>query len=80
MVLVGKEQAMSQAAYEQVVGKLMLDVEFRNQVSSDIRKALAGYDLSDDEFQGIKDIDLGDFAQRVSGLDERVSKRRRGTR
>jgi hypothetical protein len=65
---------MSQSAVEQVVGKMLLDADFRQQMDSDIDQALRGYDLTDGEVEGLKNIDLEDFQQSVSGLDERVSK------
>jgi hypothetical protein len=68
---------MSQSAVEQVVGKMLLDVEFRKQMSSDISQALAGYDLTEGEVEGLKNIDLEDFQKTVSGLDERISKVRK---
>ena len=65
---------MSQAAVEQVVGKLVLDRKFRQQMASNMSQALAGYDLTEGEREGFKGIDLDDFHQSVTGLDERVSK------
>jgi len=65
---------MSQAAVEQIMGKMLLDGEFRKLVESDMTSALAGYDLTEGEREGFKNIDLDDFNQSVSGLDERVSK------
>jgi hypothetical protein len=65
---------MSQSAVEQVVGKMLLDADFRQQIASDIGQALRGYDLTEGEVEGLKNIDLEDFHQSVSGLDERVSK------
>jgi hypothetical protein len=65
---------MSQKVVEQIVGKMLLDVEFRNLMSSDLNKALTGYDLTEDERKGFKNMDLKDFHKTVSGLDQRVSK------
>jgi hypothetical protein len=65
---------MSQSAVEQVVGKMLLDADFRQQMASDIDQALRGYDLTEEEIEGLKNIDLEDFHQSVSGMDERVSK------
>jgi hypothetical protein len=65
---------MSQAAVEQVVGKLVLDRAFRKQMASNMPQALAGYDLTDGEREGFTHVDLEDFHQSVTGLDERVSK------
>ena len=65
---------MSQAAVEQVVGKLVLDQKFRKQMTNDMPTALAGFDLTEGEREGFKGIDLDDFHESVTGLDERVSK------
>jgi hypothetical protein len=65
---------MSQSAVEQVVGKMLLDIEFRKLMSSNMSQALAGYDLTEGEVEGLKNIDLEDFHQAVTGLDDRVSK------
>jgi hypothetical protein len=65
---------MSQAAVEQVVGKLVLDRAFRKLMTSNMSQALAGYDLTEGEREGFTHVDLDDFHQSVTGLDERVSK------
>jgi hypothetical protein len=68
---------MSQSAVEQVVGKMLLDVEFRQLMASDISQALRDYDLTEVEREGLMKLDLQDFDRTVTGLDERVSKGRR---
>jgi hypothetical protein len=65
---------MSQTAVEQVVGKMLLDTEFRQLMSANMTQALSGYDLTEGEIESLKNVDLQDFHQSVSGLDERVSK------
>ena len=65
---------MSRTAVEQIVGRMLLDREFRDQLSLDMDKALTGYELTEEELKGLKNMDLKDFHQTVSGLDERVSK------
>jgi hypothetical protein len=60
---------MSQTAVEQVIGKIFLDAEFRQRLGSDMQQALAGYDLSDTEIQGLKNIDIHEFDKTVAGLD-----------
>lgn len=65
---------MSQAEVEQIMGKMLMDGEFRKLMESDIAEALAGYDLTDEEREGFENADLDDFNQSVKGLDERVSK------
>ncbi len=65
---------MSQKAVEQILGKMLLDRGFRSQMASEIDKALAGFELTEDELKGLKNMDLKDFHQTITGLDERVSK------
>jgi len=65
---------MSQKAVEQIVGKMLLDTQFRKLMSTDMSKALEGFDLTEQERQGFKDMDLQDYSQSLSGLDKRVSK------
>ena len=65
---------MSQKTVEQIMGKLLLDIDFRKQMTANMSQALAGFDLTEAERQGFKDLDLQDFSQSLTGLDERVSK------
>jgi hypothetical protein len=65
---------MSQSNVEQIVGRLVLDPDFRQQMSTDRQRALAGYDLSEEERGQLLNLDLSLFAGAVSLLDERVSK------
>ena len=65
---------MSQSAVEQVLGKMMLDVEFRKLMASNLDQALAGYELTAAERAEFKNMDHNEFHQTVSGLDQRVSK------
>lgn len=68
---------MSQTAVEQIVGKMLLDIEFRELMASNMAEALAGFDLTDTEREGFKNVDFNDFGQILTGLEERVSKGRR---
>ena len=65
---------MSQSAVEQVVGKMLLDTKFRELMASNMPQALAGFELTEAEREGFKNMDLQDFGQSLTGLDERVSK------
>ncbi len=65
---------MSQTAVEQIMGKMLLDAQFRKLMASDMPQALAGFDLTAEEREGLKNIDLADFQKTVTSLDERVSK------
>lgn len=65
---------MSQAAVEQIFGRLVMDREFRELMQTDLQTALAGYNLTPEEREGFTNIDLHEFNQVVADLDERVSK------
>ena len=65
---------MSQAVVEQVLGKLLVDRESRKLAQADLQQALTGFDLTSEERNNFADVDLNDFDQAVTGLDERVSK------
>ena len=65
---------MSQAAVEQVIGRMTLDREFRKQVQASPGTALASFELTADERDGFARMDHADFDQAMAGVDERVSK------
>lgn len=65
---------MSQAAVEQVIGKMLLDADFRKQMATDRQGALASFDLTGPERAGLENVDVGDFDRNVTGLDARISK------
>ena len=65
---------MSKSVLEQVMGKMVLDPNFRQQVVSDPSSTLAGYDLTAQEREALQQMDLNEFHNTLSPLDERVSK------
>ena len=65
---------MSQKVIEQIIGRLVLDPEFRKQMASDRRQALAGYALSDDERVALDGLDLAELEGAATDLEQRVSK------
>ena len=65
---------MSQAGVEQVIGKLVMDAEFRAAVAKDPQAALADYDLTDEEREGLSRVDTSTFEQAASALDDRATK------
>jgi hypothetical protein len=65
---------MSKSVLEQVMGKMVLDPNFRQQVVSDPSSALEGYDLTSQERDALEQMDLNEFHNTLSPLDERVSK------
>jgi hypothetical protein len=65
---------MSRSVVEQIIGKMLLDIEFRNLMASDRDKALEGFDLTDEEREGLKNVDFDDFSKVATSLDERMNK------
>jgi hypothetical protein len=65
---------MSQTTVEQIIGRLVLEPEFRRQMATDQAQALAGYDLTDDERASLSGLDLVELEGAATTLEERVSK------
>ncbi len=65
---------MSRPTLEQVMGKMVLDPNFRQQVVADPSSTLAGYDLTPEEREALQQMDLNELHTALSPLDERVSK------
>ena len=66
---------MSQDAVSQIIGRAVIDTEFRNLLFSNPDQALQGHDLTDDEIEALKNLrqeDLEDFSTK---LDSRITKR-----
>lgn len=69
---------MSKEALEKLFGKAVTDSNFRKELLSNPDKALAGYDLTEDEIKAIKAMDKDSMTKFAGGLDERISKRAHG--
>ncbi len=65
---------MSKEAVESVIGKAVLDSEFREALFASPEEALAGYDLTEEEVAGLKTIDAETMETLAGTLDERISK------
>jgi len=65
---------MSNEAVEAVIGKAILDAEFRKALFADPEKALAGFDLSETEKAQLKGLDSETLDAMGNTLDARVSK------
>jgi len=65
---------MSQSTFESIIGKAIVDAEFRKALLADAEQALAGFDLSDDEKASLKSIDAETMDSVANSLDKRVSK------
>ena len=65
---------MSQEAVQAIIGKAVLDSEFRQALFADPESALEGYDLSEQEVATLKGIDSETMESLAGTLDERISK------
>jgi hypothetical protein len=65
---------MSQETVEAIIGKAVLDAEFREALLANPDEALAGYDLTEEELAGLKELDAESLNAMAGSLDERVSK------
>ncbi len=65
---------MSQASVEQVIGKLLIDADFRAAVTANPAEALAGFDLTEEEREALGQIDASSFETAAAELDPRISK------
>ena len=65
---------MSQQAIEKILGKAVLEVEFRSTLLSDPDSALAGYDLTTAESAALQAMDVEALENLAGALDQRISK------
>lgn len=65
---------MTMDAIEQVIGRAVLDEEFRELLFSDPEKALAGFDLTDEEREKLLTLAQDEFRESLGGLGKRITK------
>jgi hypothetical protein len=65
---------MSREALEAIIGKAVLDTEFREALFANPDEVLAGYDLSEEEVAALKAIDAEAMESFAGTLDEAFSK------
>ncbi len=65
---------MSKKAVEAIIGKAVLDAGFREALLANPAEALAGYELTEQEMAGLKELDAESLNAMAGSLDERVSK------
>jgi hypothetical protein len=65
---------MSREAVETIIGKAVLDDEFREALFANPERALEGYDLTEEEVAALKGIDAETMDALAGTLDERISK------
>ncbi len=66
---------MSQDAVSQIIGRAVIDTEFRNLLFSNPDQALEGHDLTDDEMEALKNLKQEDLEDFSTKLDSRITKR-----
>jgi hypothetical protein len=64
---------MSKEAVEAIIGKAVLDTEFREALFANPDEVLAGYDLSEEEVAALKAIDAEAMESFAGTLDEAFS-------
>lgn len=65
---------MSIENVQAIIGRAVMEPEYREQLFSDPDKALEGYDLSEDEAKALKGIKREKFEAVAGELEERISK------
>ncbi len=61
------------AGIDDVLERIVTDTEFRHQLSTDPHRALAGYDLTDDEMELVT-LQLSTDAGAAGGMEQRITK------
>jgi hypothetical protein len=64
---------MSLGVVQKILGRMVAEREFRILVFTDPDKALAGYDLTEEEIKTLKGLSRDKFDAAAANLDERVS-------
>lgn len=57
-----------------VIGRAVLEPDYREKLFSEPEKALAEYELSEDEAKALKGLDRERFNEATGELEERISK------
>jgi hypothetical protein len=65
---------MTKEAVESVIGRAVLDGQFREDLFANPDEALGGYELAEEEVAGLKSIDAETMESLAGTLDERISK------
>ena len=65
---------MSAEDVKQVIGRAVLDAEYREMLFSDPDSALEDYDLTKEELAGLKNIEREKFDTMAGALEERMSR------
>ena len=65
---------MSEAVVKEIITRAIEDEKFREQLFNNPQKALAGYELTDDERKMLEELNEINFDQFAGGLGDRITK------
>ncbi len=65
---------MTDAQVRTIIGRAVIDADYRELFFKDPDKALEGYELTSEETQSLKDIKREKFDEVSSELEERISR------
>ena len=65
---------MSKENVEQIIGKAVIDGDYRELLFSEPDKALEGYELTEEESTALKGIEREKLDEVVSEIEERISR------
>jgi hypothetical protein len=65
---------MSLEAVQQVIGRAVVDAEFRQKLIDNAREACADYELTEEEIRALEDLDSESLQSFAGTLDARISK------
>ncbi len=65
---------MSKENVQTIIGRAILEPEFRSLLFAEPGKALEGYELTAEETQSLQSLDREKFDQAASEVEERISK------
>lgn len=69
---------MSTEAVQAIIGRAVLDQEFRKALIDNAAKACQGYDLTEEELEALEELDGESFETFAGKLPPRISKRGAG--
>jgi Ribosomally synthesized peptide prototyped by Frankia Franean1_4349. len=65
---------MSLEAVQQIIGRAVVDAEFRQKLIDSAREACVGYDLTEEELDALEALDSESLKAFAGTLDTRISK------
>jgi hypothetical protein len=65
---------MSKEAVQAIIGRAVVDYQFRESLFTDPDQVLAGFELTEEEVAALRALDVEAIASFAGALDERISK------